>query len=68
MRPEQIQAVFNSPDDSNSNFRHIGVQNVHKRLIYHFGPEYGLHIDSQVDMGTTISIRIPFFQEQEETI
>ncbi|MFW5719026.1 MAG: histidine kinase, partial [Halanaerobium sp.] len=37
----------------------IGVNNVHKRLQYYFGDEYGLEIDSKLGKGTAVKIKIP---------
>ena len=33
--------------------------NVHKRLQYSFGKAYGLSIESEPDIGTTVTIRLP---------
>lgn len=44
---------------SSSFFKEIGISNVHKRLQYEFGPEYGLSITSQKGVFTTISILLP---------
>lgn len=41
-------------------FKEIGISNVHKRLQYEFGEEYGLSIHSEPDKYTTISILLPF--------
>jgi len=37
----------------------IGVNNVHKRLNYYFGNEYGLEINSQLGQGTEVKINLP---------
>ena len=39
---------------------HIGLSNVHQRLVLAFGAEYGLSFSSQINCGTTVSIRIPY--------
>ena len=38
---------------------HIGVANVNQRLKLYFGEEYGLLIESEEGIGTTVTIRIP---------
>ncbi|MBO9598369.1 MAG: sensor histidine kinase, partial [Cohnella sp.] len=38
---------------------HIGVKNVHERIQYYFGEQYGLRIDSEPGAGTEVTIRIP---------
>lgn len=45
---------------SSSFFKEIGVSNVHKRLQYEFGSQYGLSIRSEKGKFTTISILLPF--------
>jgi two-component system sensor histidine kinase YesM len=39
---------------------HIGIVNVHKRIKYLFGEDYGLSIHSICGQGTTVTIRLPF--------
>ena len=43
----------------------VGLKNVHDRLRLHFGPEYGLTLESELDEGTTITIRLPLPHEGE---
>ncbi len=38
---------------------HIGILNVHKRLQLYFGPNYGLDIRSEENVGTVVTVRIP---------
>jgi two-component system sensor histidine kinase YesM len=38
----------------------IGILNVNSRLKYYYGGDYGLTIQSQLDTGTTVTVRIPF--------
>ena len=37
----------------------IGVKNVNDRLVIYFGEDYGLTIQSELDVGTTVTVRIP---------
>lgn len=37
----------------------IGVKNVNDRLKIYFGERYGLSIESELDVGTTVTVRIP---------
>jgi sensor histidine kinase YesM len=37
----------------------IGINNVHKRLKYYFGDEYGLEINSELGQGTEVKINLP---------
>ncbi|CAM4350099.1 sensor histidine kinase [Paenibacillus alkaliterrae] len=37
----------------------IGIQNVASRIHLHFGTEYGIWVDSELDRGTAVTVRIP---------
>ncbi|MFB5675636.1 sensor histidine kinase [Paenibacillus terreus] len=37
----------------------VGVANVHKRIRLYYGDGYGLHFESELEEGTTVTIRIP---------
>ncbi len=43
----------------------IGIKNVHDRVQIYFGEEYGLHIESELDEGTKVVIRMPKIEEGE---
>lgn len=60
MTAEKAAQVLSSNDDSPADFfREIGLSNVHKRLQYQFGAEYGITIESKEGEYTTMSIHIP---------
>ena len=60
MTAEKAAQVLSSNNDSSADFfREIGVSNVHKRLQYQFGTEYGITIESKEGEYTTMSIHIP---------
>ena len=37
----------------------VGLVNVDNRIKILFGKEYGLHVDSEPDEGTTVRVRLP---------
>ena len=41
----------------------VGVRNVHQRLLLSYG--HGLEIESDWEEGTTVTIRIPFQNDEE---
>ena len=60
MTAEKAAQILSSNDDNSADFfREIGVSNVHKRLQYQFGAEYGITIESKEGEYTTMSIHIP---------
>lgn len=44
----------------------IGVKNVNDRLKIHFGERYGISIASELDVGTTVTVRIPKLRKEPE--
>ena len=44
----------------------IGVKNVNDRLKIYFGDEYGISIESELDVGTTVKIKIPKIEKGRE--
>ena len=61
MEPElTARLLYMEAPASSSFFKEIGVSNVHKRLQYEFGEQYGLSIQSEKGKFTTISILLPF--------
>lgn len=38
---------------------HLGLNNVHRRLVLMYGEPYGMTIESQADEGTKVTIRMP---------
>ena len=60
MSPEQVAAILEQdPEDRTG----IGIRNVNDRLRIYFGPPYGLHITSELDVGTCVEIRMPKVRE-----
>lgn len=44
----------------------IGIKNVNDRLKIYFGENYGISIKSELDVGTTVTVRIPQLREEPE--
>lgn len=62
MTKEQCEKIINH--DESDNFG-IGIKNVNDRLKIYFGEEFGLKIDSELDVGTTVTICIPKITEED---
>ncbi|PAE41456.1 sensor histidine kinase [Bacillus sp. 7884-1] len=50
---------------TNSDGKHIGLLNVHQRIHYVFGAEYGLAIRSQLESGTVVEMQLPMKEMTE---
>ena len=44
----------------------IGLHNVHSRIRRSFGEEYGLEVDSILNVGTTVTITLPYQMREEK--
>lgn len=64
MTEEQLARIFEKKTSRKSNG--VGAGNVNKRLRLYYGPEYGLTYESQLNVGTTVTIRIPNSAWEEE--
>ncbi|WP_141506360.1 sensor histidine kinase [Paenibacillus luteus] len=56
-RLEQIRQLLNDPDIPT---KHIGLSNVHRRLLLLYGPGYGIQLLSRLGEGTCVTIRLPY--------
>ncbi len=46
----------------------IGLKNVHERIRLVYGQPYGLEVDSEPNIGTTVRIRIPYSKGGTEDV
>ena len=44
--------------------RSIGLSNINKRIKLQFGKQYGLYVESEESVGTTVSLILPVIQER----
>lgn len=64
MSKEQIASIFES--NQNPNKKHIGIKNINERIKLLFGEQYGISIESKLNEGTKITIRVPRLYEESE--
>ncbi|HPZ00104.1 MAG TPA: ATP-binding protein [Clostridiales bacterium] len=63
MTEEQCRQILKKERSDNSG---IGVKNVNDRLKIYFGEAYGIQIESELDVGTTVTVRIPRIEKGRE--
>ncbi len=62
MRPEEAEGILNrEPGDLTG----IGIKNVNDRIKIYFGEKYGLTIQSELDEGTQVTIRMPKVRKED---
>lgn len=61
MTKEDIQNMYQK-DRTSENGSGIGVQNVETRIKLHFGDQYGLHFESELGRGTTVTVWLPVIE------
>lgn len=66
MEPAFAKRLLSEAPATSSLFKEIGVGNVHKRIQYEFGDQYGLSVISEKGKFTTISILLPYRKSEEE--
>lgn len=60
--PKQLTAIRASlalEDDLHHTEKYLALNNVNRRLILNYGPEYGLKIESWLSKGTNMTVTIP---------
>jgi two-component system sensor histidine kinase YesM len=62
---ENLAKLKQSAMDSDADKESIGIENVDKRIKLYYGPEYGLDIESEENVGTTTRITMPFNEVME---
>ena len=56
---EEIELLLTNTNRVHKKGSGVGLINVNNRIKILFGDEYGLHIESELDEGTTVTITIP---------
>lgn len=55
----QLGELRHSLTQTDGSRGHIGISNVNQRLIMQYGKEYAVKVDSRLNEGTVVTIRIP---------
>lgn len=68
MPQEKAEELLNESLRIKGGMRKIGIANIKERIQYIYGNDFGIHIESQVDMGTRITIEIPYEPKENKEI
>lgn len=59
IEPQKLANILEIDQKSKSG---IGIKNVNKRIQLQYGNQYGLYYESELDEGTTVTIRLPYIK------
>lgn len=60
-RLAEVRAIMHSQDNRAP---HIGLHNLHRRLVLMYGGHYGIELDSTLGEGTVVTFRLPYRKEE----
>ncbi|MBC8078782.1 MAG: sensor histidine kinase [Gorillibacterium sp.] len=63
--PKRLENILNG-EASSEDGSGVGLRNVSERIRLYYGQPYGLQIESELEEGTRVSIRIPLVKEELE--
>ncbi len=58
MEPELVKTLLTDTEKANSK-EGFAIKNVHNRLELHYGPNYGLKVESRLGQGTKVTVAVP---------
>lgn len=64
MEPELLEKILFAKTKK-SQGSGVGIKNVHERIRLYYGEEYGLKIESEREVGTTVRIYLPLVKNQD---
>ncbi|WP_405169166.1 sensor histidine kinase [Paenibacillus sp. FSL H3-0286] len=57
--------LYTSVNEGNPSFAHIGLKNIHDRLVLHFDQTAGIKLDSMQGQGFTVRLVIPLYLKEK---
>ena len=59
----ELSKIKSELNDHSYSDKHIGLRNIHKRIQLAFGTEYGMSIESKLNSGTSVCLKLPYRKE-----
>lgn len=57
---EKLSSIRQSLKNETMQEEFFALQNIHRRILLFYGPEYGLNIESKIGQGTCCTVTLPF--------
>lgn len=67
MNKETLNNLFDNVTKSGEGSG-VGVKNVHERVEIYYGKEYGLQIESELEVGTNVRILLPLIKDEKQEV
>ena len=68
MSEEAISKIKDELEKNIQKPNSIGLMNINNRLKLNFGKQYGIYINSRMNEGTTVSIKIPVLGDEVDNV
>ena len=68
MSEEAIRKIKDGLEKNIQKPNSIGLMNINNRLKLNFGEQYGIYINSRINEGTTVSIKIPVLGDEVDNV
>ena len=65
---DELERLIKSLEKNLQKTSSIGLMNINNRLKLKFGEIYGLEIDSEINEGTTVKIKIPILRDEVKNV
>jgi len=69
MTDDELEAlrskIYTSVNEENNSFEHIGLKNIHDRLVLHFDQTAGIKLDSMQGQGFSVRLVIPIYLKEK---
>ncbi len=62
---KELEGSVKNEGDNVPKSRHIGLENVNKRIKLRYGTQYGIHVSSQKNFGTAFDIELPLLERSD---
>ncbi|ARK30069.1 cache domain-containing sensor histidine kinase [Halalkalibacter krulwichiae] len=60
------EKFYTTGDEEIDSHEHIGLKNIHERLVLNYGPRAGLEIDTKQGQGFSVRLKIPIRAKEDE--
>lgn len=68
MEEQALLSMFEGKVKTSSNFSGLGMKNVNERIKLYFGNDYGLTVESLLNVGTSVRLVIPAVSQNEDNL